>query len=168
MTGTALDHLADDLATLEKQGLLRERGGARVVSEGLELCSNDYLGYRSTGRLAVHAQRAAAELPAGAGASRLVTGDHEAHRRLENALAEWLNVEESLVFTSGYAANVGVISALASEGDLIVSDALNHASIIDGCRLSRARVVVVPHLATDEVRRALREQSGRRRWVVTE
>lgn len=168
MSKTPLDYLAHELASLEKQNLLRERPREGAPVAALELCSNDYLGYRATGRLLEHAVRAAREHPAGAGASRLVTGDHPAHRHLETALADWLRTEETLVFTSGYACNVGTIAALAGEGDVIVSDALNHASIIDGCRLSRARVVVVPHLAIDEVRRALLAHGGRRRWVVTE
>lgn len=95
-------------------------------------------------------------------------GEHEAHRGVERALADWLGVEQTLVFTSGYAANVGAIGALIGEGDLVVSDALNHASIIDGCRLSRARCVVVPHNSPEDVRNALRHHEARRRWVVTE
>jgi 8-amino-7-oxononanoate synthase len=168
MTATPLAHLAHELAILEARGLLRERGARGAGPGSIDLCSNDYLGYRATGRLAAPARRAAAEHPAGAGASRLVSGDHDAHRHLETVLADWLATEESIVFTSGYAANVGAIAALAGEGDLIVSDALNHASLIDGCRLSRARIAIVPHLALEETRRALRGHPARRRWVVTE
>jgi 8-amino-7-oxononanoate synthase len=165
-----LRHLAESLADLERRGLLRERPPAiDTVSSNVHLCSNDYLGYRATGRLDKYVHAAGAQnLPAGAGASRLVSGEHRAHRALEEALADWLEVEETLVFTSGYAANVGVIAALADEGDLIVSDALNHASIIDGCRLSRARVIVVPHNDVGEAARALRDTHARRRWMVTE
>jgi 8-amino-7-oxononanoate synthase len=166
-----LRHLSDDLIDLERQGRLRQRGSPadRSPRSGLlDLCSNDYLGYRSSGRLTPHARAAAALHPAGSGASRLVAGEHAAHASLESDIAEWLDVDESLVFTSGYAANVGVIAALAGAGDLIVSDALNHASIIDGCRLSRARCTIVPHLRADEVRAALRGDVARRRWVVTE
>ena len=90
-------------------------------------------------------------------------GKHQAHRALEIALADWLHTEESLIFTSGYAANVGTIAALAEAGDLIVSDSLNHASIIDGCRLSRAEVVVVRHNDVGEIARALRGSRARRR-----
>jgi 8-amino-7-oxononanoate synthase len=167
MTPNPLEYLADELAELAKHNLLRERL-SRFGEQAIDVCSNDYLGYRASGRLVAYALRAAAEDPAGAGASRLVTGDHPAHTRLETALTSWLGTEESLVFTSGYAANVGAIAALAGEGDLVVSDVLNHASIIDGCRLSRARVIVVPHLGLEEIRRALREHRARRRWVVTE
>jgi 8-amino-7-oxononanoate synthase len=83
-------------------------------------------------------------------------------------LARWLGFEETLVFTTGYTANIGLIAALAKNGDLIVSDAWNHASIIDGCRLSRAQVAVVPHGSVEAVRDALRASPARRRWVVTE
>ncbi|MEZ4310715.1 MAG: 8-amino-7-oxononanoate synthase [Polyangiaceae bacterium] len=113
--------------------------------------------------------------PAGAGASRLVTGEHPQHAEAERALAAWLRTETSLLFSSGYAANVGAISALARPGDLVVSDALNHASIIDGCRLSGARVVVVPHRDLAAVERALHAHASTpgaatatRRWVLTE
>jgi 8-amino-7-oxononanoate synthase len=166
-----LGHLAQELAELERAGLLRVRPEAVDASAGsnaIHLCSNDYLGYRSTGRLVRYARAAAAEHPAGSGASRLVLGEHRAHRALEQAIAKWLGFDETLVFTTGYTANLGLISSLAGEGDLIVSDAWNHASIIDGCRLSRARVVIVPHGAVDEVRVALRASPARRRWVVTE
>jgi len=165
-----LRHLIEGLADLERRSLLRDRPAAIDSSPGsIHLCSNDYLGYRSTGRLNKYVLAAANENhPVGAGASRLVSGEHQAHRALESALSDWLQTEESLVFTSGYAANVGVIASLAEAGDLIVSDALNHASIIDGCRLSRAEVVVVPHNDVGEIARALRDSRARRRWVVTE
>jgi 8-amino-7-oxononanoate synthase len=166
-----LRHLAPDLAELEKAGLLRVRPDP--VDQGADprtvyLGSNDYLGYRSTGRLTRYALGAATEHPAGSGASRLVLGEHRAHRGLEQALVRWLGFDETLVFTSGYVANLGMISALASEGDVVVSDALNHASIIDGCRLSRAKVAIVPHGDVEAVRVALRSSPARRRWVVTE
>jgi 8-amino-7-oxononanoate synthase len=166
-----LRHLTHDLAELERVGLLRVRpdpidqnADPRTVFLG----SNDYLGYRATGRLTHYARAAAADHPAGSGASRLVLGEHRAHRALERALAEWLGFDETLVFTTGYTANIGLIGAVAGEGDLIVSDAWNHASIIDGCRLSRAKVAVVPHGSVESVRGALRASPARRRWVVTE
>jgi 8-amino-7-oxononanoate synthase len=167
----ALRHLAEELSALEQRHRLRVRPPSWEESrrEGrVHLCSNDYLGYLANGRLEQAAVAAARVHPAGAGASRLVSGEHEAHRELERRVAGWVRTEESIVFTSGYAANVGVLPALAAEGDLMVSDMLNHASIIDGCRLSRAEVVVVPHLDLERLGRVLRQSSARRRWVVTE
>ena len=168
MTRGPLRHLGEDLAELERRGRLRERPAPIDGSQLLDLCSNDYLGYRSTGRLGAAARAAAESSSVGAGASRLVAGEHAAHGELERAIAGWLGTDESIVFTSGYAANVGTLAALVGEGDLVVSDALNHASLIDGCRLSRARCVVVPHSDLSAVRVALRNHGGRRRWVVTE
>ncbi len=165
-----LRHLGPELEKLKARHLLRTRPAPRDTSEEgrLNLCSNDYLGYAASGRLRAFAAAAIAEDWTGAGASRLVAGEHRAHRELEAALAGWLEAEAALVFTSGYAANVGTIAALAGEGDLIVSDALNHASIIDGCRLSKAKTIVVPHLDNDAVRRTLAETSAAKRWVITE
>src|SRR5689334_20772656 len=125
-------HLDAQLAQLERDGL-RRRAPDPTPSGALSFCSNDYLGLAS---------QPAPPAASGAGASRLIAGERDEHRRLERALASWLGSEDTLVFASGYAANVGTLSALAGAGDLIVSDALNHASIIDGARLSRARVAV--------------------------
>ncbi len=98
-----------------------------------------------------------------------MSGNHEAHEDAEAVLAAWLGVEAALLFSSGYAANVGVLSALARPGDVIVSDALNHASIIDGCRLSGAAIRVVPHRDIAAMASALADSGeARRRWVVTE
>jgi 8-amino-7-oxononanoate synthase len=128
-------------------------------AQPLSFCSNDYLNLAT--------ERAPAEA-SGSGASRLVSGDRPIHARLEEAAAALVGQAAALAFTSGYAANVGLISALAGPGDLVVSDALNHASIIDGARLSRARVAVVPHLDLDAVDVTLRTRRERRAFVVTE
>jgi 8-amino-7-oxononanoate synthase len=160
-----------ELEALRRQERLREQPSPRTAEDRarrLLLCSNDYLGYQSRNMLRPFAEQAARDNPVGCGASRLVSGEHAAHAELERALAAWLRAEKSLVFSSGYSANVGLIASLAGEGDLIVSDELNHASIIDGCRLSRADVAVVPHLAVEAVRHALARSHARRRWVVTE
>jgi 8-amino-7-oxononanoate synthase len=167
----ALRHLTEELADLERRGLLRERPAAiDQIGKGprLHLCSNDYLGYRTTGRLFAATREAAVRHAAGAGASRLVAGEHVAHGALERALADWLEYPNTLVFTSGYAANTGTIAALVESDDLVVSDQLNHASIIDGCRVSRARCEVVPHNSLEAIRAALRGGRARHRWVVTE
>jgi 8-amino-7-oxononanoate synthase len=164
----ALEHLSAALDELESHGLRRVRPRPRLASD-LSFCSNDYLGLAASG---VGEARAVA--PTGAGASRLVSGERQAHLDLEQDLAAWLQVPSALVFSSGYAANVGTIAALARPGDLVVSDAYNHASIIDGCRLSRARIVVTPHLDLGAMERALRDargsgdERGGQAWVVTE
>jgi 8-amino-7-oxononanoate synthase len=161
-----LRHLEAELGELEQRGLLRRPGVSNDDPGLLVLCSNDYLGYAAE---PWPTELASAELPSGSGASRLVSGEHPAHGAAERALARWLGLEAALLFSSGYAANVGTIAALGRPGDVIVSDALNHASIIDGCRLSGASVVVVPHGDAGAVEKALeRAQDARRRWVVTE
>lgn len=167
---SALRHLHAELEALADRHLLRTRPAPRdaAPADRLNLCSNDYLGYASSGRLEPYALAAVREHWTGATASRLVAGEHRAHRLLEGLIVDWLGVEDALLFTSGYAANVGTIAALAGEGDLIISDALNHASIVDGCRLSRAKTQVVPHLDLEAVRRALRKSDARRRWVIVE
>jgi len=157
-TPPALRHLEGALRGLRDAGLLRTPS-APVDEVARSFCSNDYLGL---------AADFAAPGPGGAGASRLIVGERDEHRVLEHDLAAWLETEAALVFSSGYAANVGATSALAQPGDLVVSDALNHASLIDGCRLSRARVEVVPHLDLAAVDRALSARTEARAWVVTE
>lgn len=152
-------HLEGALSALGDAGLLRKRPQPYRV-DTVSFCSNDYLGLASP---------QGESSPTGAGASRLVAGEHLEHQRLEGALAEWLDHESALLFTSGYAANVGLVSSLAaSADDLILSDALNHASIVDGCRLSRAQTTVFPHLDVDAVRSELRSRRTSRAWVVTE
>ncbi|WP_438016615.1 8-amino-7-oxononanoate synthase [Sorangium sp. So ce315] len=159
----ALRHLQEELSELQRAGLLRTPPGSATPAGMLVLCSNDYLGY------AALPGSPSGDAASGAGASRLVSGTHEAHLMAERELAGWLGTEAALLFSSGYAANVGVLSALARPGDVIVSDALNHASIIDGCRLSRATVEVVRHLDLASVEDTLVRAAGaRRRWVVTE
>jgi 8-amino-7-oxononanoate synthase len=153
-----LQYLEDELAELDRRGLLRAQATA-LGADAVSFCSNDYLGL---------AHLPAPSVPSGAGASRLIAGEREEHRALERELATWLALDDALVFTSGYAANVGVLSALARPGDLIVSDALNHASIIDGARLSRARVAVVPHLDVRAIDDVLARREEPRAFVVVE
>ncbi len=157
-TPPALSFLDDALAEAERDHLLRARHPPPAPGR-LCFCSNDYLAL---------AERPSPSGNTGAGASRLVSGEREIHRDLEMAAAAMVGQPAALVFSSGYAANVGLLSALAGPSDIIVSDALNHASIIDGARLSRASVVVVPHLNVDAVDRALAERRESRAFVVTE
>lgn len=131
-------------------------------------CSNDYLGLAAHPALAEAAAAAAREEGPGASASRLVSGDLSSHRRLEQALAQFLEMAATLVFPTGYQTNIGVLATLAGPEDLIVSDALNHASIIDGCRLSRARVAVYAHRDSASAEHLLRQGTFRRRLLVTE
>jgi 8-amino-7-oxononanoate synthase len=140
-----------------RRDLWRDR--PRPSTERRSFCSNDYL------NLAMHP---APPIEAGAGASRLVAGERAEHLALERRVADFVRQPVALVFTSGYAANVGLLSALAAAGDVIVSDALNHASIIDGARLSRATIRVVPHLDTAAVASALGAPRTGRAFVVTE
>ena len=119
--------------------------GPHVLLDGrpvLLLCSNNYLGLADHPRVREAAADAAMRWGVGAGASRLVSGTMTIHRRLERRLADFKRRQSALLFGSGYLANAGVIAALARPGDVVFSDALNHASIIDGCRLSRAEVFV--------------------------
>jgi 8-amino-7-oxononanoate synthase len=135
----------------------------------LSFASNDYLGLASHPALLTAAADAAAREGFGAGAARLVTGDLPSHRVLERDLAVYLRRPSALLFPTGYQANVGVLSALAGPDDLIVSDALNHASLIDGCRLSRATIAIYAHADADAAIAGLtRPGSFRRRFLVTE
>ncbi|HVQ88885.1 MAG TPA: 8-amino-7-oxononanoate synthase [Actinomycetes bacterium] len=137
-------------------------------TELLDLASNDYLGLSRHPRVLAAAVDATKTWGAGSTGSRLVTGSLELHRDLEEALAMHVGSEAGLVFSSGYLANLGLITALAGRGDLIVSDELNHASIVDACRLSRARIAVAPHNDVDAVEKLLMDRHERRAVVVTD
>ncbi|HEV8320431.1 MAG TPA: 8-amino-7-oxononanoate synthase [Myxococcota bacterium] len=128
--------------------LLEKAQAARCVVDGREVLnfsSNDYLGLAADPRVRAAALEGIAAHGVGAGSARLIAGTFPPHRALEEALAAWKGTESALLFSSGYHANLGILTALAGEGDVIFSDALNHASIIDGCRLSRARTQVYAH-----------------------
>jgi 8-amino-7-oxononanoate synthase len=145
--------------------------GPRVLLDGrpvLMLCSNNYLGLADHPRVREAAAEAAMRYGAGCGASRLVSGNMTIHRRLEEQLAEFKGAEACLLFGSGYLANAGVVSALAHEGDVVFSDALNHASIVDGCRLARAETFVYDHCDMDHLEWGLREAAGRGSLIVTD
>jgi 8-amino-7-oxononanoate synthase len=169
--------IEDRLADIRNRGLYRRMRcvsgpqGPRVLLDGkpvLLLCSNNYLGLADHPRVREAAAEAAMRYGAGAGASRLVSGNMTIHRRLEEALASFKRSEACLLFGSGYLANAGVISALAREGDVIFSDALNHASIIDGCRLARAETFVYDHGDTDHLEWGLQQVEGRGSLIVTD
>ena len=129
-------------AVAGETGLIDTESGERLVS----FASNDYLGLGRDARVVAAAREALERDGAGAGAARLVTGTRPAHAALEEALAAHHGSERALVFSSGYTANVGVVSALAASASAVLSDALNHASIIDGCRLARSPTLIYRHL----------------------
>ena len=158
------ESLAVDLAAIDAAGLRRRM---RVGSEGLvSFADNDYLGLANDPRVREAAAKAAMEYGAGSGASRLVTGTLPPHIELERHLASFKGADDAIVYSTGYMANLGAISALVGRGDVVFSDALNHASIIDGCRLSGAEVVVYPHLDMDALDGMLAEARGARRMLV--
>ena len=143
--------------------------GPHVLMNGKEvilLCSNNYLGLAEHPALAKAAQRALEQAGAGSGASRLVSGNMELHEELELRIAEFKGTEAAILFNSGYSANTGVIPAVAGEGDVILSDELNHASIVDGCRLSRARTVVYRHCDAGHLESLLKEYASCRRKLI--
>jgi 8-amino-7-oxononanoate synthase len=170
--------IEDRLEEIERLGLTRRLRlisgpqGPRVLLDGrpvLLLCSNNYLGLADHPRVREAAAEAAMRWGVGAGASRLVSGTMTIHRRLEERLAAFKGTESCVLFGSGYLANLGAIGALAGPGDAVFSDALNHASIVDGCRASRARVHVYRHLDTEHLEWSLRRHGGDgRRLVATD
>jgi 8-amino-7-oxononanoate synthase len=176
MPGT--DFVLDELKRLEGLNQRRflkslEQANAREVSYRdkriVNFSSNDYLGLASHPRVKAAAQAAIEEFHASAGSSRLICGNLEIHERLESRLAWFKEKEAALVFSSGYAANLGIIPALAGAGDQIFSDALNHASIIDGCRLSRAHVFVYRHQDLNHLEALLHKApTARRRLLVSD
>lgn len=178
MAHDPLAWIADELDALARRELLRERRaydglqGARLRIDGREFVnfgSNDYLGLAADRRLCDAAARAAAATGWGAGASPLVVGRARAHEELERRLAEFEGTEAAIALSTGFAANQGAITALVGKGDAVYSDALNHASIVDGCRLSRADVHVYAHADLASLKELLSAgEKYRRRLIVTD
>jgi 8-amino-7-oxononanoate synthase len=171
--------LAQELAALEAQSLRRRLQVVEEVLPGgkvrvagrvlLNLSSNDYLGLAQDPRLIKGAQEAAARWGAGAGASRLVVGHLGLHEDLEAELAAFKGTEAAVIFSTGYMANVGAIAALAGPGDVIFSDRLNHASIMDGIKLSGANLERFPHRDLNRLEKMLKQASaGKRRLIITD
>jgi 8-amino-7-oxononanoate synthase len=169
--------LQESLAELESTGLRRRLRliegpqGPQVVLDGqpvLLLCSNNYLGLADHPRLRRAAADAALSLGTGAGASRLISGSMSIHAELESRLAEFKGTEAALLFGSGYLANTGTIAALARRGEVVFSDELNHASIIDGCRLAGAETFVYRHADPEHLAWGLRRAAGRAALIVTD
>jgi glycine C-acetyltransferase len=174
----SVDFIQNELEVLKRQGLYRklrrvegDQGPTLMLdgSEVLNFSSNNYLGLANHPALKKAAKEAIDRYGCGAVASRLISGNMALHEELEEKLAKLKGTEAALVFNSGYQANVGIIPALAGEGDVIFSDELNHASIIDGCRLARAKTVVYSHCDPAGLEDALKNiQANGRKLIVTE
>jgi len=172
-----LSYLADELKDLEASGLRRHRRvlespqGVRIVVGGrecLSFCSNDYLGLASHPALIEAAQSAAARYGVGAGSSHLVSGHSVLHHELEAALAAFTGLPAALLFSTGYMANLGIITALAGRDDEIFADKLNHASLNDAVLLSRAKFTRYPHLDLVVLEKRLAASRAKRKLVVTD
>jgi glycine C-acetyltransferase len=172
------DFIHDELEALKRQGLYRklrrvegEQGPTLLLDgrEVLNFSSNNYLGLANHPALKKAAQEAIDRFGCGAVASRLISGNMALHEDLEEKIAKLKGTETALVFNSGFQANVGIIPTLAGDGDAIFSDELNHASIIDGCRLSRAKTIVYPHCDMEALQDALKKAPATgRKLIVTE
>ncbi|TPG32240.1 8-amino-7-oxononanoate synthase [Mycolicibacterium hodleri] len=149
-------------------GLRRVLRSRPPIGTHLDLASNDYLGLSQHPHVIDRGVAALRTWGAGSTGSRLVTGNTELHESFEAKLADFVGAEAALVFSSGYTANLGAVVALSGIGSLLVSDALTHASLVDACRLSKARVVVTPHRDVDAVEAALRARTEERAVVVTD
>ncbi|WP_339261433.1 8-amino-7-oxononanoate synthase [Lysinibacillus sp. FSL K6-3209] len=163
------DRFRRELQVIEEQGLTRKLrlfstgNESEVVMNGkkfLLFSSNNYLGLATDSRLKKKATEGISKYGTGAGGSRLTTGNFDIHEQLESEIADFKKTEAAIVFSSGYLANVGVISSVMKTGDTIFSDAWNHASIIDGCRLSKAKTIVYEHADMADLERKLRQSYG--------
>jgi glycine C-acetyltransferase len=173
-----LHYLADELEALTAQGLYRrlrvveaeQRAHTRIDGRDVvNLSSNNYLGLTTHPRLRERALRALEQFGVGSGSVRTIAGTMAIHLELERRLAEFKKTEAVVVFQSGFTANAGAVSSILTRDDIVVSDELNHASIIDGCRLSRATIKVFPHKDVDAARRILQElPAGQRKLLITD
>jgi glycine C-acetyltransferase len=173
-----LSYLTAELDTLRQQGLFRslrileDRQQATSHFDGkqvVNLSSNNYLGLTTHPKLAEKAIKAIQDFGVGSGSVRTIAGTMSIHMELERRLAAFKQTEAVVVFQSGFAANAGTVSAILTKEDVIISDELNHASIIDGCRLSRAAIKVFPHKDVDAARKILKElPAGQRKLLITD
>lgn len=172
-----INKIEHTLSELKQQSLFRQMQylqtphGPHIKIQGkdyLMLSSNSYLGLCGDERLIIAATEAAKLYGTGAGGSRLTTGSCEVHRKLEEEIALFKHTESALVFSSGYAANIGAISSLADKDWVIFSDRLNHASIIDGCRLSGARIVIYEHCDVEDLEKKIKVCRPNQSLIVTD
>src|SRR5215207_11600740 len=178
MRNDPLAYLGVELDTLKQQNLYRrlrileDEQKAKTTFDHrsvVNLSSNNYLGLTTHPRLRQRALEAIEQFGVGSGSVRTIAGTMEIHMALERRLAEFKNVEAVVVFQSGFAANAGTVSAVLTKEDVVISDELNHASIIDGCRLSRATIKVFPHKNVDAARRIARDlPAGQRKLLITD
>jgi 8-amino-7-oxononanoate synthase len=171
------DWLRQELLEIENKGLYRKlstiHGGStpRIIKDGRELIllsSNNYLGLTHHPEVEKAAMDAITDYGTGSGGSRLTSGNSDLYESLEEKIAEFKGTESAIVFSTGYMANTGTISAIMNRGDLILSDELNHASIIDGCRLSRAEVSIYPHRDVSSIENTLRSSRHKKKLIVTD
>ncbi len=178
MRNDPLLYLSDELAALKSQGLYRrlrvldDRQAARTIIDGrdvINLSSNNYLGLTTHPRLKEKALAAIEQFGVGTGSVRTIAGTMALHMELERRLAEFKKTEAAVVFQSGFAANAGTVAAILTREDFVISDELNHASIIDGARLSRATIKVFPHRDADAARAIVRDlPTAARRLLITD
>ncbi|WP_039797213.1 8-amino-7-oxononanoate synthase, partial [Nocardia araoensis] len=168
MTTDPLSWLDERASARVAAGLRRELRPRAPQAPSIDLASNDYLGLVRHPEVIEGAVEAVRRWGAGSTGSRLVTGTTTEHEMLETELAEFVGAEAGLVFASGYAANLGAVTALAGRGSLVVSDAGSHASLVDACRLSRARVEIAPHRDVAAVGRLLSARTEERALVLTD
>lgn len=173
-----LEFINQEIENLQTSGLHRELrtidsiNGSRITISGkdyLNFCSNNYLGLAGHPQIIEAAQKAVAEFGAGSGASRLISGNFILHQRLEEKIAQFKKREAAIVFPTGYMANLGVITTLLDEKDTVIIDRLDHASIVDACRLSKAKLQIYPHKNMRALEKVL-SRSGifKKRLIVTE
>jgi len=175
---TKMDWIAQEIASLKEQGLFNtirtidSPMGAWIIVDGrrvLNFCANNYLGLANHPRLVEAVKQASEQYGVGPGAVRSIAGTMSLHVRLEERLARFKGVEAAITFQSGFNANLATIPALVGPGDVIFSDRLNHASIIDGCRLSRAKIVAYEHCSPADLQAKIAEEKDyRRRLIVTD
>src|SRR6476469_4542146 len=178
MRSDPLSYLSAELDSLKQQGLYRhlrvlddEQKPSTTVDHRhvVNLSSNNYLGLTTHPRLRERALEAIERLGVGTGSVRTIAGTMDIHMELERRLADFKQTEAVVVFQSGFAANAGTVSAILTKDDVVISDELNHASIIDGCRLSRASIKVFPHKNVDAARRILKElPTSQRKLLITD
>lgn len=168
---------SESLIRLKEKNLLREiknrnsPQGARIVIDGKEcinFSSNNYLGLANHPHVIESSRKAIETFGFGSGASRLLCGGSILHDKLEKKTAEFKGTESALIFNSGYSANTGIIPAIADEEDVIFSDELNHASIVDGCRLSRAKKIIYRHRDTKHLSKLIERENAKKKIIITD